>query len=217
LRTLCPPVYDQGALGSCTGNAIAGAFEYDQLAEKITDATPSRLFIYYNERVIEGTVDQDAGANIRDGLKSCAKQGACYESDWPYDISKFAQKPPRICYTDGVTHRISSYWHIPQTVSTLKAVLAGGRPFVFGITVYDSFESDVATSTGNIPMPDVNRENVLGGHALLCVGYDDRTGEFIFRNSWGVGWGNNGYGTIPYAYLLDTTLSGDFWTIKATH
>src|SRR5882672_7429720 len=101
LRLQCPPVYDQGQLGSCTGNAIAGAIEFGRLKQKVSDFVPSRLFIYYNERVVEHTVNSDSGAQIRDGMKVVAKQGAPPESDWPYDISKFADKPPASVYADG--------------------------------------------------------------------------------------------------------------------
>src|SRR5713226_8842857 len=94
LRPKCPPVYDQGQLGSCTANAIAAALEFDQMKQAVEDVfVPSRLFIYYNERVIEGTVDEDAGAMIRDGMKSVAKQGAPHERLWPYAIAKFRTKP----------------------------------------------------------------------------------------------------------------------------
>src|SRR5438445_13260812 len=103
LRPQCPPVYDQGQLGSCTGNAIAGAIEFERLKQKLTDFVPSRLFIYYNERVIEGTVRSDSGAQIRDGIKSVASQGVCPETEWPYDITKFEQKPPSKAYADALT------------------------------------------------------------------------------------------------------------------
>jgi C1A family cysteine protease len=97
LRPQCPPVYDQGQLGSCTANAIAGAIEFDQMKQGQTPFVPSRLFIYYNERDIEGTVGSDSGAQIRDGIKSVAQQGVCPEPEWPYDITKFTEKPPDTC------------------------------------------------------------------------------------------------------------------------
>ena len=101
LRTFCPPVYDQGELGSCTANAIGGAIEFDQMKQALPDVfVPSRLFIYYNERVIEGTVDDDAGAMIRDGIKSVARQGAPHETVWPYTIAKFRTKPSAPAATD---------------------------------------------------------------------------------------------------------------------
>ena len=141
LRDQCPPVYDQGQLGSCTANAIAGAIEFDRLKQKVGDFTPSRLFIYYNERVIEHTVDSDSGAQIRDGIKSVAKQGDCPETEWPYVIAKFKTKPAARCYADALQYRVVLYQRLVPVLSQLKGCLASGYPFVFGFTVYESFES----------------------------------------------------------------------------
>jgi C1A family cysteine protease len=214
LRSHCPPVYDQGQLGSCTGNAIAGAVQFDREKQKLKpDFVPSRLFIYYCERVIEGTVESDAGAMIRDGIKVVAKQGVPPESDWPYDISKFAQKPPPKAYADALKDQAVSYSRVSQSLGQMKGCLASGFPFVFGFTVYDSFESQDVAKTGVVPMPATG-ESVLGGHAVLAVGYDDAHQRFIVRNSWGTGWGMHGYFTMPYAYLTDRGLASDFWTIR---
>jgi C1A family cysteine protease len=213
LRPACPPtVYDQGRLGSCTANAIAAAFEFDLGKQKLPDFMPSRLFIYYNERKIEGTVDSDSGAMIRDGIKSVAKQGVCTEDAWPYDISKFTDQPTKECYTAAKDNQALSYQRIPQSLNQMRGCLANGYPFVFGFTVYESFESSEVAQTGVVPMP-VDGESVLGGHAVLAVGYDDETQRFLVRNSWGSGWGDGGYFTIPYAYLTNRGLASDFWTI----
>ncbi|HYB40436.1 MAG TPA: C1 family peptidase, partial [Candidatus Methylomirabilis sp.] len=214
LTSSCPPVYDQGQLGSCTANAIGAAIQFDQMKEKLPDVfTPSRLFIYYNERVIEGTVQSDSGAQIRDGIKSVAKQGGCPEKLWPYDIAKFTDKPSAACYTEAAKHRVVSYQRVAQNANQMKGCLASGFPFVFGFTVYESFESDAVAKTGQVPMP-AHGEQVLGGHAVMAVGYDDHAQRFTVRNSWGTGWGHKGYFTIPYAYLLDRGLSSDFWTLR---
>lgn len=214
LRPKCPPVYDQGELGSCTGNAIAGALEFDQIAQASKDVfTPSRLFIYYNERVLEGTVESDSGAMIRDGIKTVAKQGACKEDTWPYDIGRFRNKPSSRCYTEAEKHQAILYLRLTQTLSQLKGCLAEGYPFVFGFTVYESFESAKVAKTGHAPMPGA-KEGVLGGHAVLAVGYDERRQWFIVRNSWGPKWGMSGYFTLPYPYLVQGSLSSDFWTIR---
>jgi C1A family cysteine protease len=214
LRDKCPrELYDQGELGSCTANAIAAAFEFDLLKQGLTDFMPSRLFIYYNERVIEGTVDSDSGAMIRDGIKSVNRQGVCPEDEWKYDISVFAQKPPDQCYTDALNHQVTSYQRVPRVLNQMKGCLAHGLPFVFGFSVYASFESDEVGSTGVVPMPNTATEDFLGGHAVLAVGYDDTDQRFVVRNSWGDGWGMGGYFTMPYAYLVDRQLASDFWTI----
>jgi C1A family cysteine protease len=215
LRAHCPPVYDQGQLGSCTANAIAGAIEFDQMKQGLSDVfVPSRLFIYYNERVMEGTVNSDSGAQIRDGIKSVAKQGDCPEDEWPYDITKFATKPPPTCYKDAVAHRAILYQRIMQTLNQMKGCIASGYPFVYGFSVYESFESQPVAQTGQVPMPAPG-ERMIGGHAVVAVGYDDAKRVFICRNSWGDQWGDKGYFYMPYAYLLDNNLSDDLWTVRA--
>ncbi|HET7634059.1 MAG TPA: C1 family peptidase [Burkholderiales bacterium] len=216
LRRQCPAVYDQGELGSCTGNAIAGAVQFDRRKlKRRPDFVPSRLFIYYNERVIEHTVESDSGAQIRDGIKSVAKLGVCPETEWPYDIAKFAVKPPATCYRHAKKYRAIGYQRVVQSLAQMKGCLASGYPFVFGFTVYESFESDQVARTGVVPMPAA-AEKVLGGHAVLAVGYDDTAQRFIVRNSWGRRWGIAGYFTMPYAYLADDNLAADFWTIRVT-
>jgi C1A family cysteine protease len=216
LSSQCPAVYDQGQLGSCTANAIAGAIEFDLMKEKKKDFMPSRLFIYYNERDIEGTVDSDSGAQIRDGIKSIASQGDCPENEWSYDTSKFAQKPPQKCYADALKHKAVQYQRITRTLNQMKGCLASGYPFVFGFTVYDGFESEEVAKTGQLNMPSAG-ENVVGGHAVLAVGYDDTQNRFIVRNSWGASWAMKGYFTMPYGYLLDQNLSDDLWTVRVVN
>lgn len=215
LRSCFPAVYDQGQLGSCTGNGIAAALEFDQLKQGMAEVhTPSRLFIYYNERVVEGTVASDSGAMIRDGIKSVGRLGACREDTlWPYDIQQFASKPPAAAYAEGLKHKAVSYQRVSRTLTHLKACLAAGYPFVLGFSVYESFESQEVAQTGEVPMPSPT-EQLVGGHCVVAVGYDDATQRWTCRNSWGTGWGRQGYFTLPYAYLLDGGLSHDFWTIR---
>ncbi len=214
LRPDCPPVYDQGQLGSCTANGIAGAIEFDQLKQGNKDFTPSRLFIYYNERVIEGTVSQDSGAQVRDGIRSVATLGAPPETDWPYVIANFAEQPPAIAFTDAKLDLVSSYARVNQTISQMQGCLAAGYPFVFGFTVYESFESQAVASSGLVPMP-ASGEKTVGGHCVVAVGYDNTNRRFIIRNSWGVDWGMKGYCTMPFEYLLSTHLASDFWTLRS--
>jgi len=214
LTPQCPPVYDQGQLGSCTANAIGAAVEFEQMKQHLPNVfAPSRLFIYYNERAMEGTVASDSGAQIRDGIKSVAKQGVCPEPMWPYVIAKFKTPPPKPCYVEALKHRVVLYQRLTPTLNQLRGCLASGFPFVFGFTVYDSFESPAVAKSGHAPMPAPN-EASIGGHAVMGVGYDDSKQWFIVRNSWGPGWGLKGYFTLPYAYLTDPNLADDFWTIR---
>lgn len=213
LTAQCPTVYDQGQLGSCTANAIAGAIEFDLKKQGLQDFMPSRLFIYYNERVIEGTVNSDSGAQIRDGIKSVASLGDCPETLWPYVIAKFADTPPPNCFAQAKKYEVVQYQRVVQNLTQMKGCLAAGYPFVFGFTVYESFESPQVAKTGHALMPSAG-EKVVGGHAVVTVGYDDSQGWFIVRNSWGTTWGMKGYFTMPYAYLTTQGLASDFWTIR---
>jgi C1A family cysteine protease len=205
-----PEVYDQGQLGSCTGNAIAGAIEYASKAESKKVFIPSRLFIYYNERVMENTVSQDAGAEIRDGIKVVASIGVPPEDLWPYDTSKFVDKPSDAAFAAAKTGIIKQYSRVPVKFENIVNVLTHGVPIVFGVTLYESFEGDDVAKTGMVPMPGQD-ENVVGGHCMLIVGSNDT--HFIVRNSWGSGWGDNGYCYIPHEYLTNENLADDFWAI----
>jgi len=214
LRPQFPPVVDQGQLGSCTGNSIAGAFHYGMLKQREIAFPPSRLFIYYNERVMENTVDQDAGAMIRDGIKTLNKTGVCSEMLWPYDVSKFTLQPGKEAFAEAEKHKALTYTRLNNSaINELKNCLANGLPFVFGFSVYESFESAKVAKNGKMPMP-AKKEKMLGGHAVCCVGYDDTKKVFIVRNSWGTSWGDKGYFYMPYAYITDANLADDFWTIN---
>ncbi len=210
-----PPVYDQGQLGSCTGNAIAGAFEYELIKEAKTPFVPSRLFIYYQERVLEGDVSGDNGAQIRDGMKVVAKLGAPHETLWPYKPAKFAAKPSAKAYADGLKHTVSAYKRVNNAnLTSLLSVLASAKPIVFGFTCYESLESEEVAKTGVLPMPS-SGEQVIGGHAVVLCGYDRPAQTFTVRNSWGPAWGMKGYFTMPFDYVANTDLCDDFWTISS--
>lgn len=201
--------FDQGQLGSCTANAISAAIIFTQLREahdKTPNTVPARLGIYFYERKLEGTVMSDAGAQIRDGIKVVNKTGYVDEKLWPYDVRTFTQEVHPIVRAEHVY----AYKRIQQNVTHMMAALAEGLPFVFGISVYSSFFS---APKGDVPMPKAH-ERVEGGHALLCVGYDAPRQRFIFLNSWGAGWGQGGYGTIPFDYLADPNLADDMWRIS---
>ena len=202
------------AVHNCTANAIAGAIEFDQMKQNLSPVfVPSRLFIYYNERVIEGTVNTDSGAQLRDGMKSAGTQGVCPEDMWPYNIANFEVQPTDDCYQAALQHKAILYQRVTRNLDQMKGCLASGYPFVFGFTVYESFESKQVAQSGHAPMPQPG-EQTLGGHAVLAVGYDDANQWFIARNSWGTGWGMQGYFTLPYAYLASRSLSSDFWTVR---
>lgn len=214
LRSKCPPVLNQGDIGSCVAHAIANAHLFSQKAQEAPVLfLPSRLFIYYNARAKIGTVNSDSGASIRDGIKSVVRQGVPPESCWPYVPRKFREKAPRPCYIEAMKHQALEYRRVLQQLSQLKGALASGRPVVFGFSVFESFESAAVTRTGKVPMPGAD-EDMLGGHAVLAVGYNDVSRRFTVMNSWGTSWGNRGYFTMPYEYLLDSNLSDDFWVVQ---
>jgi C1A family cysteine protease len=214
LRDKCPPVYDQGNLGSCTACAIGGLIHYVEQNEPDPDVcAQSRLFIYYNERMLENTIDSDAGAELRNGIKAVVKYGSCCEDLWPYDISKFAVSAPNEVYRIAQDRVILDYYRVRQTLADINNCLAGGFPIAFGITIYESFESDEVARTGHVPLPRLE-EHDLGGHAIMLVGFDDTRNKYICRNSWSKDWGMDGYFELPYSYVLDSNLAADFWTIR---
>jgi C1A family cysteine protease len=224
LRPSMPPVYDQGQLGSCTGNAIAAAMEYERDRQGLSEFVPSRLFIYYNERALEGTVSSDSGASIRDGIKVVNTDGVCPETMWPYDIGMFTVKPPKRCYVTAESDKAVQYLAI-QTLGDLKDAIASKLSVVFGFTVYQSFESPAVAKTGVMPMP-LRGEATVGGHAVVAVGYSDPKQQLIVRNSWGPSWGDGGYFYLPYEYVTGSkisadnspingaSLASDFWAIE---
>lgn len=227
LRPAMPAVYDQGRIGSCTANAIAGAIEYQRLRHKQTpDWIPSRLFIYYNERAMEHSIPYDAGAIIRDGVKSAQKQGVVTEGLWPYDDSPAdpdtsafppgslaTQKPTQTCYSEALKHQIVSYARVTQNLTSIKGALAAGDPVIFGFTVYESFFGPDGQPRMDIDIPDA-QDGVLGGHAVVIVGYNDNGHYFTVRNSWGDSVQDGGYFYMTYAYVTDRGLASDFWVIR---
>jgi C1A family cysteine protease len=211
LRKYCSAVEDQGDLGSCTANAGVGLLEFLDKKPDSVYTNLSRLFLYYNTRLIEGTVRYDSGCTIRGTMKSIFKYGVCAESKWPYKILKYKTKPTASSYTEGKKRTISGYYSM-RTLGDIKASIAEGMPVLFGFTVYENFESDEVARTGILDMPGVN-DTVLGGHAILAVGYDDKTQRLIVRNSYGNTWGDNGYFYMPYEYVT-SKIASDFWTIR---
>ena len=216
LRENDPAIFDQGRLGSCTAQAISAAYMHNLKKQNEEMFIPSRLFIYYNERSMIGTVNRDSGAMLRDGIKSINKEGVCNETCWPYDITVFTKKPPRKCYREAKNYQTIAYSRVNRNLDDMKSCLASGLPFVLGFTVYESFYSK-ETANGGIMLWPEKTERALGGHAVMAIGYGDNLegGRFIIRNSWGTNWGDKGYFYMPYEYLTNNNLSADFWVIQS--
>jgi C1A family cysteine protease len=207
------PVLNQGQIGSCGPNSSDSLIMFDQQKQSLPVASVSRLLIYYYSRLLMGTVQQDSGVNNRDMLKALNQYGFCDESLWPYDTIRFTSQPPAEAVKAAAPNKIQSYAVVNQTLGGVKGCLASGFPFLFGFTVYESFESQEVANTGIVPMPQ-RSERSVGGHDVVICGYDDITQRFKFKNSWG-SWGMGGFGYFPYAYVLDPNLSGDFWVVNA--
>lgn len=210
LRAKASPVEEQLTIGSCVAQSIVGALE---LLDKGVDrayADLSRLFLYYNIRAGQNTVSYDSGGTIRGGIKAVASLGVCKEKLWPYTVTKYRARPSLVAYQDGFRQRITSYFRLTHTIDMYQC-LAAGFPFVFGFTVYESF--DAVASTGFTLMPKRD-EAAQGGHAVCAVGYDRPKKMFLIRNSWGSSWGLGGYFWMPEQYMEDRNLSDDYWTIR---
>ena len=211
---IMPPVYDQGELGSCTANALCAAMQFNN-----SNIQGSRLFLYFNERMIENTIDEDDGAYLSDGIQALIKYGVCQEEEWLYDITQFKVKPTDACYAHALAHRAIKVENIAQDLTRMKKALWSGYPIILAIEIYDSFRSEEVKKSGIVSMPNFDKEQKVGGHAILVVGYDDEfsidniKGCWICRNSHGTNWGDNGYFRIPYKYLLDKSLTTDLWII----
>lgn len=233
-ENLCPSVYDQGNLGSCTANAVAAALELDQRKRGVTYRfTPSRLMLYYHGRYLIDSIEEDEGTSLAAAARAI-EYGYVPEDMWPYDDGpkQFMRQPDPDCYKIGINlfnKSDVSYTFVPQEENIMKEYLAKRQPILFGIKTHDSLKTREVRKTGMVPLPGSDEES-RGGHALLMVGYDDREfiGEgaakapnpryqhFIFRNSWGEKWGDHGYGYIPYKYILNPALAFDFWKITKT-
>ena len=172
----------------------------------------SRLLHYYCGRAIGGSSSlDDSGLNIRQAAKIIQQYGACSESAWPYNTYNFNILPPLNVFKSSLYFKKYVYSFVNQDITSLTAVLYGQKlPVIFGIYVYDSFVSNAVASTGIVPMPDVKNEKILGGHCIVMIGFDNVAKRFTCVNSWGSSWGNRGFFTIPYEYVLDSSLASDF-------
>lgn len=211
LRSVMPPVYDQGQIGSCTGNGSAAVYDFDNFKRNGSYLTPSRLFIYYGARVIEGDPEQDNGAQIHDVVQVLQQSGTPTERTWPYNTDQFATKPSASAYSEATKHQALHAYSVdfPQ----IQAALTAGFPVVFGTDVYTEI-NDLTASDYKMPMPAPG-EQPEGGHCMVICGYfTDSAGLWFWvRNSWGTGWGLNGYCLIPAAYIK--SYASDFWVVDS--
>lgn len=213
VKKYCPGVYDQGQLGSCTANAFCGAYRImENIKTGNVSFEPSRLYLYYYERLLENTVNEDSGADVIDGESYVKQNGICSETSWPYDITKYTVQPPANCTTEAVNHKISSYQTIPidnNLINNIRQSIDNQTPVLIAISVFDSFESDFTAQTGMVTIPKPNEQS-LGGHEMCLVGYTDSKKLFTVLNSWGPNWGNGGFCYIPYDYLTNPNLGMEF-------
>lgn len=201
------PVYDQGNLGSCTANSGCSCYKYEslQLGKQLE---PSRLFLYYNTREIEGTPNEDSGCYIRDVFKALNKRGLCEEKYFPYIESTFANKPTQEAYSNGLKYQTVRYTAVPKNLTQIKQTLFSGAAVSFGFLVYSSFFSNWKDT---MPIPRKG-ERIEGGHAVSLIGYSDIKKCFLVQNSWGTGWGNQGLFWMPYDFFMSND-TDDYWCI----
>ena len=212
IRAHCGPCYDQMPLQSCSAHAVGSAITWLANHAGAPIPAPSRLFLYYNARRIEGTQATDSGATMRNAIKSIARDGTCPETDWPYDTTQFATQPPQRCYDDATVHAVS-YRRLDRTLDAMRSCLAEGYPFVFAMEAYAQPFTAASSNGGHLAMPAAG-DTLCGGHAVLAVGYDDYQETVAVLNSLGPTFGADGYFTMPYAYFTEPNLTYDLWTVR---
>ena len=229
LRSFCTPIEDQGALGSCTANAGVGLLEYFEKRAfgKFTDG--SRLFLYKVTRNLLGWTG-DTGAYLRTTMQAMAGVGVSIEKYHPYIIANYDQEPSAFNYALASNFKSIIYYRLdpagtsgPAALQSVKNYLANNLPSMFGFTCYNNCLSQASSNGGQIPYPTVS-DRVVGGHAVVAIGYDDTKeiknlvdgskakGAILIRNSWGTSWGDGGYGWLPYKYF-ETRLAIDIWSL----
>jgi C1A family cysteine protease len=202
-------ILDQGDLGSCVANAVGAELRCQMLPKK--QYLLSRLKLYFDARKREGNLGSDTGCMIRTALRVCQESGYAKEKFWPYIIAKFTKNPAIKAGLDAEKNKINSYQRIEcNDLYSIKCAIFEGHNIVAGISVFESFDSLTTAQTGVICMPK-STEKELGGHAVLIVGYNDNTQEFIVLNSWSERWGQNGFFTIPYQYIQ--SFNSDLWIL----
>lgn len=229
LRKWCSPVEDQGDIGSCTANAGVAIVEYFERRAFGKHIDASRLFLYKVTRNLMKETG-DTVAYLRSTMGALTIFGVPPEEYWPYKTEDFDVEPPAFCYGFAQNYQAIKYYRLdpPGTspdilLKRIKSNLAAGLPSMFGFTVYTSV-SQAEVNVGKIPYPTAG-ENIEGGHAVVAVGYDDNikirntnengietTGAILIRNSWSSGWGDYGYGWLPYEYVR-SGLAEDWWSL----
>jgi C1A family cysteine protease len=199
-------IENQGELGSCVAQSIVGAIElYEKTDNTFIDR--SRLYVYYNGRLIMGTVNEDSGMYVRDALKACQKYGVCVESIWPYELKLWKTQPTKEAYADGANFKINKYLKLNENdVAQACSMLDKGVPVIFGQYCFNSITSTKILNDGILEMPSSDEKN-QGGHCTVLVGYDLDTQYFKVRNSWGNAWGKGGYYFMPFQFYQDYTFS----------
>lgn len=208
LRPKFPEVYEQGKIGSCSANSLCSIFDYDSK----NNFRGSRLFLYYNERLLINETEKDNGAYIDDGITALKTFGICHENDWKYNINNIYIKPDNNAYEKAKNNYIQEAIKIDNNINIIREWLDKNEPITVGIAIYSNFMSLLSAKTGKIGLP-TEKDKFMGGHAVVICGYNDYTREFIMRNSWGVFWGDNGYFYLPYEYISNSKLTGDLWII----
>jgi C1A family cysteine protease len=227
LRRWCSPIEDQYPLGSCTAHAGVGLMEYFERITKGKYIDASRLFLYKVTRNLMKK-NGDTGASIRATMASMALFGVLPERYYPYNPEDFDEEPPAFCYSYAKEYQAIQYYRLdPPSISRnellnlIKTFLDHKLPSMFGTPLFTSYR--YSGNDGEIAFPS-RFEELEGGHAMMVVGYDNgkeirndisggiTTGAFLIRNSWGEDWGINGYGWLPYEYIVQG-LAVDWWSL----
>ncbi|NRF40115.1 C1 family peptidase [Pedobacter foliorum] len=217
LRPYAPPVYSQGGLNSCTANATAALLDFVRKKDGLEFMSPSRMFLYYNARLLNGNADKDEGSCFRDMLNSIYETGACSESMWDYNKDLLFVKPVDECYAVAANNKFQYYAYIAQRLEALKHCLDDGFPFLFALMVYWPLQNDIGLhETGFLTETPERYRNHKGRHALCCVGYDDEKEAFLIRNSHGPDWCMEGHFWIKYKMMIDPVYCEAFWTLRTS-